>query len=283
VAVGATLAAAQQTATVPQVLQIEREFLKPGKGGLLHDRSESAFVATNAKARVPYYYLAVNSMSGKSRALYLASFDSFADWEKSNKLTEAPGLMAELDHEAQVDGELLTEVDSGVFTYVADLSYHVHTDIAEGRYLEISTFHVKPGRSKDWHKIAAMVKAGHDKAGTSAHWAMYEAAYGADDGTYLALTTDRSMADIDTGFAEGKKFEAALGEEGMKKLDDLFAATVDWSRSELFSFNPKQSYADPEWIKIDPDYWKPKTGAASAAKPAAAPGAKPSAATKATP
>jgi hypothetical protein len=38
----------------------------------------------------------------------------------------------------------------------------------------------------------------------------------------------------------------------------------------LFSVNPKQSYVDPAWIKADPDFWKPKSAAAPAAKPAAA-------------
>jgi hypothetical protein len=61
-----------------------------------------------------------------------------------------------------------------------------------------------------------------------------------------------------------------MGEDGMKQLDDLFAATVDSSRSELFSINPKQSYVPDEWIKADPDFWKPKPAAAPAAKPAAA-------------
>jgi len=38
----------------------------------------------------------------------------------------------------------------------------------------------------------------------------------------------------------------------------------------LFSVNPKQSYVDLAWIKADPDFWKPKSAAAPAVKPAAA-------------
>jgi hypothetical protein len=62
----------------------------------------------------------------------------------------------------------------------------------------------------------------------------------------------------------------ALGEDGVKKFRELFASAVDSSRSELFSVNPKQSYVPDEWIKADPDFWKPKAAVAAAPKPAAA-------------
>jgi len=275
---GSSIAAAQQTASIPKVLQITREFTKPYKGGALHDKTEGAFIAAMTKAKFPAYYLGLDSLSGKARALFLTEYDSFADWEKDNKLVDKnPTLSGELERASVADGELLDEVDSGVFTRDDDLSYKPHADISHARYMEISEFHVRAGHQKDWHKIAKIVKDAHDKAGTHAHWAMFEVAYGAPDGTFLALSADDSMADIDTGYAEDKKFRDALGEDGMKELDRLFADTVDSSDSQLFAVNPKQSYVDPEWIKAEPGFWSPKPAAkpaAAAAKPAAAPAMK---------
>jgi hypothetical protein len=115
-----------------------------------------------------------------------------------------------------------------------------------------------------------MVIAAHQKAGTSAHWAMLNLVYGGDGGTYLILSADDSMADIDHGFAEGKAFHDAMGEGGWKKFEDLYADTVDDSHSELFAINPKQSYVDDTWVKADPDFWKPKAAAAKAPAAAAA-------------
>jgi len=43
--------------------------------------------------------------------------------------------------------------------------------------------------------------------------------------------------------------------EGIPRAHD---GSVDYSRSELFSINPKMSYVSDEWIKADPDFWKPK-------------------------
>jgi hypothetical protein len=168
------------------------------------------------------------------------------------------------------DGELLEDFDSAIATYDEDLSYHPHGDIGHARYFEITLFHVKPGHRHDWHELAKMVKDANEKAGTSAHWAAYEVVYGAADGTFLLLSSDKSMADIDQGFAESKKFAEAMGgAEGMEKLDKLYGETIDHSETQLLAINPKQSYADESWIKADQDFWKPKAAKAEA-KPAAA-------------
>src|ERR1700744_3862406 len=68
----------------PNVLVIHREYLKPGKGGMLHDRSESAFVKAFDEAKSPFHYFAMDSLSGVSRTLFFFAYDSFADWEKEN-------------------------------------------------------------------------------------------------------------------------------------------------------------------------------------------------------
>jgi hypothetical protein len=71
----------------PNVLVIHREYLKPGKGGMLHDRSENAFVHAFAEAKSLYHYFALDSLSGVSRSLFLFAYDSFADWEKKTAAT----------------------------------------------------------------------------------------------------------------------------------------------------------------------------------------------------
>jgi len=267
---GTSLAAAQDTTTLPKVLQITREYTKPYKGDAAHDKTESAFVQAMTRAKFPVYYEAFKSMSGKSRALYFTQYDSFADWEKANKIVaKNPTLAGDLERAGIGDGELLDEVDSVVYVRDDELSYHPHADISHARYMEIEVFEVRPGRTGEFREAAKMVKAAHDKAGDSAHWAMFQIAFGAESDTFVALSADNSMADIDTGFANGKKFADAIGEDGMKKLDHLSAEAIASWHNELFSVNPKQSYVSPDWIKAEPDFWKPKSMAAPAAKAAA--------------
>jgi hypothetical protein len=61
-----------------------------------------------------------------------------------------------------------------------------------------------------------------------------------------------------------------MGEDGMKKLNELETAAIESRQSNLFAFNPKMSYPPDAWVKADPDFWKPKAKA-----PAAAPKATP--------
>ncbi len=133
--------------------------------------------------------------------------------------------------------------------------------------MEVTSFHIKPGHRKQFSDLAKLVIEGHKKAGDSAHWATFEIAYGGDN-EFVVFSDDKSMADIDTGYAEDKQFSDAMGDEGMKKVSELVADCIDSSDSELFAINPAQSYPPDAWVKDDPDFWKPKP-AASAAKPAA--------------
>ena len=271
---GSTLTAAQDassTSTLPKILQFTIEYTKPYKGGAAHDKTESAFIAAEEKAKFPVYYVAMNSQSGKSRALFMTHYDSFAEWEKDNNLVnDNPTLAAGLERAGLADGELLDEVDSAVYTYDEDLSYHPHSDLEKHHVYQFGVYHVKPGKRQEWREVVKMVKDANDKAGTSAHWGMYEIAYGGPDGTYIVITGDPSMSAIDLGYSEDKKFREAIGgDEGMRKLDEKFGDAVESSHSELFTVNPKQSYVSEDWIKADPGFWRPK--AAPAAKPAAAP------------
>jgi hypothetical protein len=266
---GSAIAAAQETSTLPKVLQITREFIKPGKAGALHDKSESAFVQAMTRAKFPTHYVAMNSLSGKTRALYFTRYDSFAAWERDNKSVDKnPALSADLERASVADGELLDSMDQAVFVRDDDLSYRLQSDLSMVRFVEVTEFHVRLGHMGDWRTLVKMYRDGQQKAGTSAHWGMYQVAYGAEDGTWLMLTGDKSMADIDVGFKEDKQFRDAMGEDGLKKLDALYGATVDHANSQLFQVNPKQSYVSEDWIKADPDFWKP--AATPAAKPAAA-------------
>jgi hypothetical protein len=270
---GASMAAAQDaSATPPKVLQITREWIKPGKAGMAHDKSEAAFVSLMNKGKLQGHYVALNSMSGKSRALYIARYPSFEAWEADNKIFgKNPALNAEFDRAATADGELLDGLDTAVFTYSEEMSYHPRPDLSHARYYQINVFHVRPGHIKEWRQAVKMYQEACDKANNGAHWGMYELAYGGDGGTFMALSHRSSMKEIDEIIAGDKKFvEAMGGPEGMQKFDEVFSQAVDSSHAELFSINPKQSYADEQWIKGDPDFWKPKaTEAAKSAKPAA--------------
>ena len=273
---GLTLATAQEMTGLtppPKVLLIVREFLKPGKGGAPHEKAESAFVQAFARAKSPTHYLALNSLSGKSRALFLIPYDSFEAWEKDVSAQQKNGtLSADLARAWAGDGELLSDTDGGAFRFNADYSLRPAVDIPHMRYFEIGRYQVKPGHDKEWDDGMKMILAAYEKI-PATHWACYSSVYGSSDTTYIFFTALKSASEIDQELGQGKDFEAAMGPEGMKRLGELSAAAIQESQTNLFAFNPRMSYPSDDWIKADPDFWSPKAAAAPAAtkKPAAKP------------
>jgi hypothetical protein len=252
----------------PKVLTIMREFVKPGKGGAMHDRTESAFVQAFTRAKWQTYYLGMNSLSGKLRSIFFVGYDSFDAWQKEQMDEQKNAtLAAALDRAFVADGDLLDSIDGSVFTYNEEYSLHPQPATAATRYFDISVYRVKPGHYKDWDEAMKMVIEAYQKAVPDAHWACYEVAYGAPDSTYLFITGRKSASEIDQGMAHNKDFVDAMGQDGMKRLHEIEREAVESSESNLFILNPKMSYVSNDWIKADPDFWKPKESAAPAAAP----------------
>ena len=274
-AVGGTeIAAGQEKSAAippPKMLTITREFTKPGKSGTAHEKTESLFVQAMRNAKWPTHYLAVESVTGKSRALFLTGYDSFADWEKDVLASQKnTALSAGLDNAWAKDGDLLSDTDAGVFQFSEEYSLRPNVDIAHMRYFEIGSFVVKPGHEKDWDELMKLILAAYEKI-PDAHWATYTAIYGTTNSTYIYFIPMKSGEEMDRGLAQGKEFFAAMGADGMKRLGELSAAAVVESQTNLFAFNPRMSYARDEWVKADPDFWKPKAAATAGKKKAEAP------------
>jgi hypothetical protein len=259
-----TVAAQEQMMSPPKVLVIIREFLKPGKAGNLHTKSESGFVNAFAAAKWPQHYLAMDSMSGNPRSLFFVGYESFAAWEKDNMATmKNATLTAALDRATIADGDLLASTESSTFVYREDQSFQANINVGQMRYFEISRFVVRPGHEKEWEAVVKGYQDGYAKAVPDAHWAVFQDMYGKNSGgVYIVISPLKSLAEIDKGFGDNKKFAAQIGEEGMKKLADLSASSIEEMESNLFAFNPAESYPPDAWVKSDPGFWKPKGAAA---------------------
>jgi hypothetical protein len=276
-----TLAVAQEapeeTTPPPKVLVIDRELVKPGRGGSGHDKTESAFVQAFARAKWPTHYFAANSLTGKNRTLFFIGYDSFEAWEKDSLAQQKNAtLSAALDRAVLADGDLLSETDAGAFTYNEEQSLRGPVDIAHMRYFEISVYRVRPGHRKEWDDLVKLVKEAYGKI-PDVHWAVYQAMYGQEDATYLVFIPMKSAAEIDKSMGTDKQFAENMGEDGMKKLSELESSAVEFTQTNLFIFNPAMSYPRDEWIKADPGFWKPKAAVHEKAMSTAKGGEKPEA------
>lgn len=251
----------------PKVLVIYREFLKPGKMGMTHEKTESAFVQAYTRGKWPQHYFAADSLSGKPRSLFFVGYESFAALEKDFLATQKnPALAAALDRAGVVDGDLLSEADGGIFAFNEKYSLRASVDIAHMRYFDIEVFHVRPGHHKEWDETVKLVMSAYERI-PDVHWAVFEQVYGGEGGTYIIFTPMKSLAEVDNSFAQGKQFQSNMGEEGMKRLRELEASALASSAThQLFQFNPRMSYPPDAWVIADPDFWKPKMAPAAAPK-----------------
>jgi len=274
-AVGSGIAVAQEKSAAmppPKILVIGREYTKPGKAGAAHEKTESAFVQAMKKAKWPTHYLAVESLSGKSRTLFLTGYDSFADWEKDQQAGDKnAAFSADLARAWAGDGEMLSDTDGGVFQKNEEYSLRPNVDIAHCRYFEIGRFVIRPGHDQEWDELVKMWVAAYGKI-PEAHWVTYQEIYGGTNNVYIYFVQMKSAAEEDQALAGDKDFEAAMGADGMKKMGELEAAAIQESQTNLFAFNPKMSYPRDEWVKADPDYWAPKAAGTAATKKKAAAG-----------
>jgi hypothetical protein len=266
--IGSSIAFAQDTMAPPKVLVIQREFLKPGRAGSMHLKTESAFVRAMTAAKWPTHYFAMDSLSGPSRSLFFIAYPSFEAWEKDILATQNNAtLSAAFDRAGIADGDLLNLYESSAFVYREDMSLRAAVNIAQMRYFEIMQFVVRPGHDKEWETLVKMYTDGFGKNVPDAHWAVFESQYGAaNGGVFIVINPMKSLAEVDRGFADSKKFIDSMNESAAKKLAELTASCVESVQVNLFAFNPKESYPEPEWIKADP-FWKP-TPVTAPAKPA---------------
>ena len=261
----------------PKVLTIYREVIKPGKGQA-HEKVESNWAKLFAKANLGTHYIGATAMSGEPRAVFFAGFDSFEAWEKAEQAFEKldPAIKAEDAKFAEEDGALLEGTRGVVAVYRPELSYRPGVEIGKMRYFAIEADHVRPGHGHDYEEAIKTVIAAHEKANINEHWAAFEVVAGAPDGTIIYFSPMKSLAEWDILEAtHDKAFREAMGEEGLKKLREVFGAGLESEETNLLAFSPKMSYVSKETAAQDPGFWSPKPEA----KPAAAKkeGAKPAA------
>jgi hypothetical protein len=265
-----------QTYGGSKYLVIQREVTKPGRDGSPHEATEAAYMRAAQAGKAPFHYVAMESMSGPNRALFLSGYPTLAAMEAEHKSMSA-ALQTSLDKAMVADGDLLSEQSGSVWVVDPELSQNTNGPRVGSRYMIVREYVVKPGHEGEWNELVKLVIDGYKKADVGAHWSTYRLVFGNSTGpTFLVLTSIPSLSEVDQMFDRDPKFAQAVGEDGLKRLDTLEAACVESSMSNIFSIDPKMSLPTDEMVKAEPDFWRPKAPAAATAKKTAAP-AKPAA------
>jgi hypothetical protein len=249
----------------PAVLQIEREEVRPGRGGA-HAVNEAAWAAAYIKAQSPVTWLGMTSVSGPSEAWFLSRHESFAALEKAQDSTEAaPALAAERDKVSAAEGDMLSRTSTILARYRPELSYQPVVKLPEMRYMTVDLVRVKAGRVPEFQDTWRMLVAAHTKATMDEHWAVFQVESGMPDTTFLFLYPRKSLAEIDAaGPMHGAAgFRDAVGDSGRRQITTASHDAIEMSETRHFRFRPGMSALPKEWAAADP-FWAPPAPAVAA-------------------
>jgi hypothetical protein len=255
--------------TPPPIIQRYREMVKVGRGDA-HEANEKGWSAAYAKAKIPYFSVAMTAMTGPNDAWFMSGWPSFKALDDANTaVAKDKELTAAISGFAIKDAEDVSDAVASIWALRPDLSYRDTVAWSEMHAYEMITVRARPGHNDDIKKIAEKIRATHVAAHTSARWAMYQGVMGVPDGTFLVMIPHKTVADLDIGMKEDAQFGKALGDVGAKELDKLSNDGVISVQTDLFAVSAKMSYVSEDWRASDADFWK---GAAvmQAGAPAAA-------------
>jgi hypothetical protein len=248
--------------TQPNMLTIVREDVKVGRAAE-HAKIEAGWPAAYEKAKSPYFYLALISMTGPAEGWYVTPFESHAAIGDSLKREDTdPVLSAELARLSRVDADVLNGLRVMQARARKDLSYGAYPDLGKQRFFEITWFRVRPGHEPQFDAAAKAYGASAKRTGANAAYRVYEIIAGVAGPTYLIFSSATSFAEFDQVTADGEKImKGATADEGAA-LQKLMLEGVINVETQRFRLDPTQSYVPKETRAQDPAFWMPKKPAA---------------------
>jgi hypothetical protein len=134
--------------------------------------------------------------------------------------------------------------------------------IAESRWLRTNAVHVKPGQAATFEALLKDVKAAREKATPPLTVLVSQAVAGQEGTVYYVTTLQSSLA----GFDAIPPIQQTLGEEGYAKFLKASAEAVSNTETVINHFLPDLSNAPEQIAAVAPDFWRPKSMVAKAAK-----------------
>jgi hypothetical protein len=258
-AVGAAPLVAQALPTTqPKVLQIFRERIKPGMDAV-HEANESGWPQAFAAANSSSYYLALESMTGRSEVLFVAPYESYTAWDEANAQDRANAdLSATLDRQWAADGPYLESADVIEAVAAPNLSHGAFPDLNQQRYWTISVWRLRPGHGKAFADAVAAYAEIVTRAGGKSNWRTYRVTGGMPGGTYLMFSSVASFGEFDAEMADDDMINQAMTPDEQAYFQKFFQESVAWSMSNKYRLSPTMSYVSAETKAADPAFWNTK-------------------------
>lgn len=247
--------AVAQPAPPPAHLEIVRETVRMGREAP-HALLEARWAGAFRMAQVPAHYLAMTSIWGPSEAWFIAGHDSYKGWEElDTAIGKTAGLDAQTGLLASADAENISSTNSLMAHYRPELSRGGVGDLAKARYLEITVYQVRPGRSPEFEKAARLYQQLVAETKGTLTWAVYEVTHGMPGPVFLVIVPRISLAELDSNPTQ-VSVGAAMTDERMNTFNQLAVDGYLTVERKLFRLRPGMSNPSPAFAAGDPEFWR---------------------------
>ena len=262
---------AQAAPPPPNIILLVREEIKPGEMPA-HQQEAAAFIRTLAKANARISdeklrdgRIGMSPVAGnENEVAYLWAYDSFADMEakakESERLATDPALM-KADFDRLPDNRLHVSQRDTLAAFRPELSYGLgRIDIAEARYMVMTTFRIKPGHEDEyWGMVRKHVFPARDKAGIKASYAIYQSIGGVPNATFFQFRPLRSLAELDERAPVATR--NAMSSDTKDEVDKVTDRSMLMSETTVYRINPRLSLVAPAMAARDKSptpFWNPR-------------------------
>jgi hypothetical protein len=239
-------------------LFLTNESAKPGVSEA-HAKNEAAMAQALREANSSFHEIALESITGEPRVIFLHGFDSFADLQKQHmEMMSNTSVRSALQSGGATDGSFLTNTADSIYKYREDLSLRAPVDLPQMRLFEIALYHVRAGHEHDFETLAKQYAKAFGSTPT-VRWAVFQKMYGKDSGsTFIVATPMKSMSDVDQEVMDDAKLPSAVDATQLQSMRDLGSRTIESSESDLFAISREMSYVPASWATESPDFWGKK-------------------------
>lgn len=242
--------------TPPPAIRIVRETARFGTAAK-HLANERAWVAALQSKKVPYSYVGTVAASGSPQFWFIGGAADFASLELLDQSYQRDKSLArQLDTLMAREAAFVTDAQTTLAAYRADLSYRPVFITPETRHFWVSTFTVRPGQDAAFASMLTTYVAAYGAAGIATPWVTYELVAGGTSPTYLLLVPMNSYADLDRDLGDRSAVGARI--TSPETIAAQFAASTAQVETQVLTISPQISYVPIDFAKQDKSFWTAK-------------------------
>ncbi|MGH9568412.1 MAG: hypothetical protein ACRD4F_02150 [Candidatus Angelobacter sp.] len=245
---------AQKDAAPPDILQISRDPVKPGK---LAEYSKVETRAAEACYKAGIWpYFAVQSITGPKETWFVSGFETYDAMENSSEpFYRNPEVGSELGRLMEAKATLVSEPTTIFLRYREDLGRNSGLVRPGTRYLTVTWTRVIPGHASEFEDSQRTIRSVRERAGASDNRVVYQVTSGIPSNLYLTFSPFHTFHDAAQSL-DGLLDHDDLDDGTRGKLRELTSDSVASTETFIFVFSPEMSNPAGEWVADDPEFWK---------------------------